>query len=75
MRLEFTAYRLTAGRAADCAIQEHVVLNVMASSLLSLVVEHSLCKRKVGGSIPPVGLVFLFEFFLSHTKTHDIAEI
>ena len=23
--------------------------------LLSLVVEHSLCKRKVGGSIPPVG--------------------
>ena len=24
--------------------------------LLSLVVEHSLCKRKVGGSIPPVGL-------------------
>ncbi len=25
------------------------------SSLLSLVVEHSLCKRKVGGSIPPVG--------------------
>ena len=24
-------------------------------SLLSLVVEHSLCKRKVGGSIPPVG--------------------
>ena len=30
-----------------------------ASSLLSLVVEHSLCKRKVGGSIPPVGCVFV----------------
>ena len=27
--------------------------------LLSLVVEHSLCKRKVGGSIPPVGC-FIF---------------
>ena len=26
--------------------------------LLSLVVEHSLCKRKVGGSIPPVGCFF-----------------
>ena len=26
------------------------------AGLLSLVVEHSLCKRKVGGSIPPVGL-------------------
>lgn len=26
--------------------------------LLSLVVEHSLCKRKVGGSIPPVGFLF-----------------
>ena len=25
------------------------------AGLLSLVVEHSLCKRKVGGSIPPVG--------------------
>ena len=28
--------------------------------LLSLVVEHSLCKRKVGGSIPPVGCPFFF---------------
>jgi hypothetical protein len=27
--------------------------------LLSLVVEHSLCKRKVGGSIPPVGCSLL----------------
>ena len=27
----------------------------MQEGLLSLVVEHSLCKRKVGGSIPPVG--------------------
>ena len=68
MRLELTTYRLTAGRAADCAIQEHVVRRLMASSLLTLVVEHSLCKRKVGDSIPPVGSVFLFEFFLSHTK-------
>ena len=30
--------------------------------LLSLVVEHSLCKRKVGGSIPPVGFCFLLVF-------------
>ena len=63
VRLELTTYRLTAGRAADCAIQEHVVVSQIksstqrnVSSLLSLVVEHSLCKRKVGGSIPPVGL-------------------
>ena len=27
----------------------------------SLVVEHSLCKRKVGGSIPPVGSPFFIE--------------
>jgi hypothetical protein len=27
----------------------------LLTGLLSLVVEHSLCKRKVGGSIPPVG--------------------
>lgn len=30
--------------------------------LLSLVVEHSLCKRKVGGSIPPVGCWLLLLF-------------
>ena len=29
------------------------------AGLLSLVVEHSLCKRKVGGSIPPVGFFVL----------------
>ena len=28
------------------------------NGLLSLVAEHSLCKRKVGGSTPPVGLFF-----------------
>ena len=28
------------------------------NGLLSLVAEHSLCKRKVGGSIPPVGSFF-----------------
>ena len=30
-------------------------LDSCVARLLSLVVEHSLCKRKVGGSIPPVG--------------------
>jgi hypothetical protein len=37
--------------------------------LLSLVVEHSLCKRKVGGSIPPVGcwLLLLFHATEGHT--------
>ena len=30
------------------------------ASLLSLVVEHSLCKRKAGGSIPPVGYLFFY---------------
>ena len=33
--------------------------NMLLACLLSLVVEHSLCKRKVGGSIPPVGFLFL----------------
>ena len=43
------------------------------AGLLSLVVEHSLCKRKVGGSIPPVGLIFFAE--TKQNKKHDIAEI
>ena len=51
--------------------------------LLSLVVEHSLCKRKVGGSIPPVGCcVFCHRFRWIHCSfptnknySYDIAEI
>jgi hypothetical protein len=35
-----------------------MIRNSSSSRLLSLVVEHSLCKRKVGGSIPPVGYFF-----------------
>jgi hypothetical protein len=51
--------------------------------LLSLVVEHSLCKRKVGGSIPPVGCcVFCHRLQWIHGSfptnknySYDIAEI
>jgi hypothetical protein len=51
--------------------------------LLSLVVEHSLCKRKVGGSIPPVGCcVFCHKLQWIHCSfptnkndSYDIAEI
>ena len=38
-----------------------------AERLLSLVVEHSLCKRKVGGSIPPVGCWVIFLLCWWHT--------
>jgi hypothetical protein len=53
----------------------------LSMCLLSLVVEHSLCKRKVGGSIPPVGFCFFCVGFLrarltkKKRKGDDIAEI
>jgi hypothetical protein len=111
VRLELTTYRLTAGRAANCAIQDQMeiahrcVLSCILgrvvkaldlspsghsprefeprrmqmmffgpsrfhkAGLLSLVVEHSLCKRKVGGSIPPVGLEMFFFSICFQNKT------
>ena len=47
-------------------------------SLLSLVAEHSLCKRKVGGSTPPVGCFchFLTKlFFVFILTTSEIQEM
>ena len=50
--------------------------NMRVVCLLSLVVEHSLCKRKVGGSIPPVGCcIFCLGCDTNKNYSDDIAEI
>jgi hypothetical protein len=45
-------------RASPHPCMTRTAPDMMLACLLSLVVEHSLCKRKVGGSIPPVGFLF-----------------
>jgi hypothetical protein len=45
-------------RASPPICMTRTAPDMMLACLLSLVVEHSLCKRKVGGSIPPVGFLF-----------------
>ena len=36
----------------------HAQIALFSNGLLSLVAEHSLCKRKVGGSTPPLAFFF-----------------
>jgi hypothetical protein len=47
----------------------------LSMCLLSLVVEHSLCKRKVGGSIPPVGFLLFWWFFVGIRVTKKKKEV
>ena len=49
VRLELTTYRLTAGRATDCAIQDFITDNKSARGLVVMIVA---CQVMDPGSIP-----------------------